>query len=117
MNTPETTRSGRARSIAARCSLCALEELVQKGSIVGNKELESIVGGMLDIDDWEQCPMPPDGVARWKRVLARCLDDMEAAGMVSSCEDGWRICNAGKAAFAEFSCDPAGLILHISRML
>lgn len=110
MNTPESIRMGRSRTLAARCNYYTLLLLnKQDGGSMQFSELKKQLPTLMDFDEWETFVYPKTGELRWVVNLQYYSIDLVKSGYLIKNKGEWVITDEGRKALEKYIDQPSQL--------
>ncbi len=113
MNTPETIKMGRSRTLGARCNYYTLVVLnEQDGGRMLFSDLKSRLVDLIDFDEWELFRYPKTGELRWVVNLQYYSIDLVKSGYLIKNNGEWCITEDGRSALSKYKNEPSKLFAH-----
>lgn len=107
MNTPESIKMGKSRTLAARCNYYTLLLLSQQdGGSMQFSELKKRLPTLIDFDEWEMFMYPKTGELRWVVNLQYYSIDLVKSGYLIKNKGEWVITDEGRKALKKYHKEP-----------
>ena len=117
MNTPESIKMGRSRTLAARVMYHTLDILnEQDGGAMPFRELKSLLPMRVEFDEWETYQYPKTGELRWVVNLQYYSIDLIKSGFLIKNSGEWCITNEGRQALDKYKNEPNRLFQETHRL-
>lgn len=117
MNTPESIRMGKSRTLASRLNYYTLKILSeQDGGSMSFSELKMRMLDLLDFDEWELFRYPKTGSLRWVVNLQYYSIDLVKSGYLIKNKGEWVITDEGRNAIERFKGEPYKLFKETHRL-
>ena len=117
MNTPETIKMGKSRTLAARCNYYTLLLLSQQdGGAMMFSELKKQLPTLIKFDEWETYQYPNTGELRWVVNWQYYSIDLTKAGYLIKNRGEWCITSEGRDAINKYKGEPHKLFKETHRL-
>lgn len=101
MNTPESIKMGRSRTLSSRCNYAVLQLLQKEGSLALS-EIKKRIPEMVAFDDWELGISDKTGRPRWLTMMLYYSIDLKVAKLLLKDNGIWSITDEGRKALQKY---------------
>lgn len=117
MNTPESIKMGKSRTLAARVMYHTLDILNEQDSgAMPFRELKALLPTRVEFDEWETYQNSKTGDLRWVVNLQYYSIDLVKSGFLIKNNGEWCITDEGRQALAKYKNEPNKLFRETHRL-